>query len=251
MRDVEVGEVMHPGVGPIAEADILYVQQSRLAERLQSSGASSLILFDVGLGAGSNAVAARRVVGNTQLCIVSFERDLGALTLAVEHSADFGLDGEHLVAARALLANGAHRDAHIDWQLRHGELLSSLAAEPLRADVVYWDPFSPRANPSLWTIAAFAALRRVAGPRCTLYTYSASTATRVALLLAGWSVGIGDPIGEKKETTAAAIHPTDLARPLSRRWLSGLSVPNPVVPSDAPADVATQVAALPQFATAP
>jgi len=248
MRDIEVGEVMHPGVGPIAEAELLYVQQSRLADRLVSS---SLVLFDVGLGAGSNAVAARRVAGAGRLSIISFERDLGALALAVEHAADFGLDGEHLTAARALLATGAHRDAHIDWQLRHGELLSLLATEPLRADIVFWDPFSPKANPSLWTIAAFAALRRVAGPRCTLYTYSASTATRVALLLAGWAVGIGDPIGEKKETTAAAIDAADLARPLSRRWLTRLSVPKPVVPQDAPANVAALVAALPQFTADP
>jgi len=244
MRDVEVGEVMHPGVGPRVEAEQLYVQQSQLASRLASS---SLVLFDIGLGAGSNAVAARRVAASNLLTIVSFERDLGALTLAVEHGADFGLDGEHLVAARAILATGAHRSEHVDWQLRNGELLPSLASEPLRADVVFWDPFSPKANPTLWTIAAFAAMRAVAGPRCTLYTYSASTATRVALLLAGWAVGIGDPIGEKKETTASAVVAGDLSRPLTRRWLSKLSGPNPVVPSDAPADVATLVGALDQF----
>ena len=117
-----------------------------------------------------------------------------------------------------------------------------------RADIIFWDPFSPRANPSLWTIAAFRALRATAGPRCTLVTYSASTATRVALLVAGWAVGVGDPIGDKAQTTAAAVAAADLARPLDRRWLDRLTRADAPRPSDAPADFAALCAAQPQFA---
>ena len=58
-------EVMHPVIGPLVEADALYVVPSRLAARLaQTSEAdptAPLVLLDVGLGAGSNAVAAWRV----------------------------------------------------------------------------------------------------------------------------------------------------------------------------------------------
>jgi queuine tRNA-ribosyltransferase len=259
MRSVEAGEVMHPGVGPLAEAEALYVRQSRLAERLRAAGATEpreLIVFDIGLGAGSNALAARAVAeaappDAARLHLVSFERDLGALALALEHGDTFGAVGDAAIAARALLADGKHESAGTRWELRRGDLVERLADEPTRADAVFWDPFSPRANPSLWTIAAFAAVRRVAGPRCTLVTYSASTATRVALLLAGWAVGIGDAIGEKAQTTAAAVDAIDLARPLDRSWLARLSRPDAPLPSDAtdaPPDVAARVAALPQFA---
>jgi queuine tRNA-ribosyltransferase len=266
MRSLEAGEVMHPGVGPVAEADALYVRQSRLVERLQAAadvvtalaaGAATavadLVLFDVGLGAGTNAARARAAAqqapaGAARLHLVSFERDLGALALALDHGDAFGLDDETVAAARTLLATGVHEDARCRWELRHGELLAALAAEPTRADIVFWDPFSPRANPELWTVAAFAALRRVAGPRCTLVTYSASTATRVALLLAGWAVGIGDPIGDKAQTTAAAVRVEDLARPLDRRWPARLARAGAPLPADAPADVAARVAALAQFA---
>lgn len=251
MRCCDTGETMHPGVGPLAEADALYVQQSQLAARLAAQTAP-LVLFDVGLGAGSNALAARAVAesapaGSAPLHIVSFERDLGALELATRHGAAFGLDGAAGDAARALLAHGEHATDRTRWSLRHGDLLSALSTEPTRADVVFWDPFSPKANPELWTVAAFAACHRVAGPRCTLYTYSASTATRVALLLAGWSVGIGDAIGSKAQTTAAAIAVADLARPLDRRWLPRVARPDAPLPPDAPADVAERVAAASQF----
>jgi queuine tRNA-ribosyltransferase len=252
MRSREAGEVMHPGVGPLAEAEALYVRQSRLVDRLAAAGAP-VVLFDVGLGAGSNALAARAVserapASAAPLELVSFERDLGALGLALEHGAAFGLEGEAAVAARALLDHGSHTTARTHWRLVHGDLLETLAREPAHANVIFWDPFSPRANPALWTIAAFAAVRARAAPRCTLFTYSASTATRIAMLLAGWAVGVGDAIGEKAETTAAAVNAADLARPLDRAWLGRLARSDVPLPSDAPAGAAARVAACPQFA---
>ena len=96
-------------------------------------------------------------------------------------------------------------------------------------------------------MAAFSEARRVAGPRCALYTYSASTATRLALLLAGWAVGVGDAIGDKAQTTAAAVAVSDLARPLDRRWLARLSRPDVPLPSDAPSDAIARARLAPQF----
>lgn len=256
IRCTTAGEVMHPGVGPLQEAAALYVAQSHLVARLEQAAPAPLTLFDVGLGAASNAVAARAAVKQARspqarLRLVSFEQDLGALALALAHGADFGLTGEHADAARALLAAGVHHGAGVDWHLQRGELLATLERLPdeaLRADVIFWDPFSPRANPTLWTVRAFAAARAVAGPRCTLFTYSASTATRVALLLAGWAVGVGDATGAKDETTAAAVSAADLARPLPAAWLARPARPDAPRPSDCPADVLDRLRALPQFA---
>jgi queuine tRNA-ribosyltransferase len=179
--------------------------------------------------------------------LVSFERDLGALELALRHPSDFALDGENGEAAHALLTRGKHETERTSWRLHHGDVLEALANETCLADIVFWDPFSPKTNPDLWTIAAFAAVRRVAHAHATLFTYSASTAVRAALLLAGWSVGVGDSIGEKAATTAAAVAVDDLARPLDRQWPSRLSRPDAPLPSDAPADVVARISALPQF----
>jgi queuine tRNA-ribosyltransferase len=250
MRSLDAGEVMHPGVGPLVEAEELYVRQSRLAERLLEE--RSIVVFDVGLGAGSNAFAARAAseragAGAGRLEIVSFERDLGALALALESPAAFGIDAEAAAASRALLAHGRHETPRTTWRLEPGEVLEALARTSARADIIYWDPFSPRANPTLWTVAAFAAARRAAGPRCALFTYSASTATRVALLLSDWAVGVGDSIGEKAHTTAAAVVPGDLARPLDRPWLARLSRADAPLPPDAPPDAAARAAAARQF----
>ena len=255
MRSLVDGEVMHPGVGPLVEAEQLYVRQSRLRERLRANDGGQpdrLVLFDVGLGAGSNALAARSAseeqpAAAARLELVSFERDLGALELALAAGVAFGWHGEAADAARALLAHDAHETARTRWRLVRGDLLETLARQTARADIIYWDPFSPRANPALWTVAAFLEARRVAGPRCALYTYSASTATRVALLLAGWAVGVGDAIGDKAQTTAAAVAAGDLARPLDRSWLARLSRPDVPLPPDAPSDALARARLASQF----
>jgi queuine tRNA-ribosyltransferase len=235
IRSLDAGEVMHPGVGPLVEAEALYVRQSRLVHRLREG---HVVLFDVGLGAGSNALAARAAAeaSGGRLELVSFERDLGALRLALEQGSAFGFDGESAEAARALLERGRYQGAHTTWRLERGDVLEALAHQMVAADVIFWDPFSPRVNPELWTVAAFAAVRARAAARATLFTYSASTAVRVAMLLAGWAVGVGDAIGTKRQTTAAAVELGDLARPLPPTWPRRLSP-----------ELQQQVAALGQF----
>jgi hypothetical protein len=52
-----VGEVMHPDVGPSAEAFNLYVEQPRLRERVVATE-GAFVIWDVGIGAGANILVA-------------------------------------------------------------------------------------------------------------------------------------------------------------------------------------------------
>ncbi|HET9599703.1 MAG TPA: tRNA guanosine(34) transglycosylase Tgt [Anaeromyxobacteraceae bacterium] len=292
VRDRVVGEVMHPVVGPGAEAEALYVGQSRLRERLAAGGDAPLVLLDVGLGAGANALAALRAArgagpGARRLHVVSLERDTGALALAVsdEGAARLGLPAEDVRAARALLAEGRHEEERAAWLLVLGDAVEALRAwgtgtgtgcgdgsrrsaadppPPLHGgggpgrgqgasahaplvDLVFWDPFSPRVNPELWTVSAFSALRAACAPRACGFTYSTATSIRSALLLAGFCVGAGDPSGPKEQTTAFACDPADLARPLDRRWLDRVGRSSAPLPAGAPADALDRIRAHRQF----
>ena len=256
MRDRRSGEVMHPLVGPLVEAERLYLTPSRLAPRLREPDPRPLVVLDVGLGAGSNAVAAWRLAASLperrrELRLVSFDRSRAALELALEpeHAAAFGLDGEAGGAARALLEQGGASSAHADWRLRLGELPGSLALEPAAcADIVFWDPFSPSANPDLWTVQAFTALRRLCRDGATVHTYSGATATRSALLLAGFAVGVGEPISPGRTATTASTRLADLPRPLDRRWFDRLARSSAAFPADAAPDALQRIRALAQFA---
>ena len=251
--DRVVGEVMHPVIGPAVESERLYVAQSRLRARL-AEGGGPLVLFDVGLGAGSNALAAWRAsdsapAGARPLELVSFERELGAFALALspEGVTRLGISAAETEAARALLAEGRHASARTVWRLRLGEALETLAGEHALADLVFWDPFSPKSNPGLWTHGAFRTLRSRCGPRATVFTYSTATSTRSAMLLAGFFVGTGDASGPKEQTTAAAADPADLVRPLDKRWLERLARSSAPFPPDAPADALDRIRRHPQF----
>jgi queuine tRNA-ribosyltransferase len=259
VRDRATGELMHPIVGPLVEAHALYVAGSRLEERLAAGGDDPLVLLDVGLGAGSNAIAAWKVsecLGERarRLVIVSFDCTPAAMELALaeENAGDFGFGAgdEHARrAAQALLMRGAHETPRTTWRFVLGDLPATLAREQDRsADVVFWDPFSPRSNPSLWTMRAFEGLREKCRAGATVHTYSSATATRSAMLLGGFAVGVGPTSGGGRPTTVAAVRPRDLVQPLDQRWLARLGRSSAPFPGDAPEDALAQVAKREQFA---
>jgi queuine tRNA-ribosyltransferase len=257
IRDRTTGEVMHPGVGPVIESATLYAQSSGLEQRLRGPERASLVLLDVGLGAGSNAVSALRIAealprSARHLNVVSFDRSFTALELACapEHASGFGFDACVASRAHALLRSGYQATERSTWRVVLGELWGTLTREPEAcADIVYWDPFSPRANPELWSVAAFTALRRLCRRGATVHTYSGATATRSALLLAGFAVGLGPAAGHKQATTTiAALDPNELAQPLDKRWLERLTRSSAPWPGDADVDALSRIRALAQFA---
>jgi queuine tRNA-ribosyltransferase len=234
--DRDTGEVMHPIRGPLVEPEEGYVGPSRLRERLL---AGPITVFDVGLGAGGVAIAAWRAARGAPhpLTIVSFDRDRSALRLALAHADDFGFDGEAGVAARAILEHGVSDG----WRYVEGELPGTLGGQ---ADVIFWDAFSPRANPSLWNVAAFTAARRCARDGCTLHTFSGATSVRTALLLAGFFVGLGEPIGNGRFGTVAATSRALLERPFDLRFLERVQRSSAPLPPDAPAGALVQLEAI-------
>jgi len=228
VRHLGHGEVMHPSVGPWQEARALYVEQSHLAEKLQLGG-PPLRVWDVGLGAGTNAVAAltcARELGQLQrreLEVVSFEIDLAPLRLALADAQGFAFLQPFAAAGSALLSGEPWSEGRSSWRVHLGDAAESWSRAWQPADLIFFDPFSPSSNPALWTPAAFAKLRAHArddGEGCTLYTYSAATPTRVSLLLGGFFVGTGIATGMKKETSVAATRRELLAAPLDARWLA-------------------------------
>ncbi len=256
IRDRITGQLMHPVVGPAVESQRIYIAPSGLEARLRhGTTRRPLVLLDVGLGAGSNAIAAWRLSESLPedarpLEIVSFDQSVAALALALsaEHAGAFGFDGEAGVAARAVLANGQHETARTRWRLVLGDLASTLDGEERgMADAAFWDPFSPRANPELWTVRAFRSLFRLCGEGATVLTFGGATAARSALLLAGFAVGVGVDMGMGKRATRAALSAAELEAPLDRRWLERLARSSAPFPPDAPKDALAQIGALPQF----
>jgi tRNA U34 5-methylaminomethyl-2-thiouridine-forming methyltransferase MnmC len=223
-------ETFHPVIGPVAEAQALYVRQLGLAERLQRES-GEFVIWDVGLGAAANPLtvlrALRHLAGTVR--IVSFDHTLEPLAFALSRTAelDYLVGYESQLRELMVKSRVTFRDSAltVNWELHPGDfpalLRTDLAASLAKPHAVMFDAFSPATNPSMWTQPLFADLFRLLDPArpCALPTYSRSTLLRVTLLLAGFFVGVGHATGEKEETTIAANCLDLIAEPLDRRWL--------------------------------
>ncbi|MCZ6628323.1 MAG: MnmC family methyltransferase [SAR324 cluster bacterium] len=228
------GETMHPVWGPWEEATRLYVQgsglENLLAARPGQGDREEAVLFDVGLGAAANALAAlecharlRRRGPVRPLHLISFENDLEPLRFALAHAGQLGYLLGHEPCLEALAAEGRWSGAHgQSWELRLGDFPRLIREEPRRADLVFFDPFSPRANPDMWSVATLEGIFRCRRPggAMRLVTYSSAFSTRAALLLAGFHVGAGIALDGRRRATEAATNFSSLAEPLDLRWLN-------------------------------
>jgi tRNA U34 5-methylaminomethyl-2-thiouridine-forming methyltransferase MnmC len=223
-------ETFHPVVGPVAEAEALYVRQLRLAERVQGHK-GEFVLWDVGLGAAANPITALRAMRGIQgsIHLLSFDHTLEPLAFALRHRETLGYLGGYEPHLERLLRDRQctfqEGPQTVRWEVHEADfpsLLTRPAAQQFaKPHVIMFDAFSPATNPAMWTQPLFASLFRLLDPDrpCALPTYSRSTMLRVTLLLAGFYVGVGHATGEKEETTIAANTRDLIAEPLDRRWL--------------------------------
>lgn len=227
IRNNLVNEIMHNPVGPWKEANALYVEQSGLRERLSQDSQDELVLFDVGLGAAANALAAlicaRSLPARSRpFRIVSFERDLELLQFAVANASVFEHFHGFETALAQILTSGAWAENGISWILRRGDFLDLIDSETYRPHVIFFDPYSPKVNQDMWTTRCFEKIRHRSREKeaggTSLFTYSQATRIRVALLKAGFHVGYGIATGLKNETTVATTDLEQLSHPLGTPW---------------------------------
>ncbi len=230
VHSLVVGESFHPAIGPAAEAETLYVRQVRLAERLQKLS-GEFVIWDVGLGAAANALAAlsaaQRIDCSIRLC--SFDSTLEPLQFGLQHQEALGYFGGCEEPLEQLLREHRvafpHGQTKVNWDLHLADfpaLLDQPEAEQIpKPHLIMFDPFSPAKNPAMWTLPVLSRLFQLLDPGrpCALANFSRSTIFRVTLLLAGFFVGVGHATGNKEETTIAANSPDLIETPLDRRWL--------------------------------
>ena len=277
IRQRSSGEIMHSRTPPMEEALRLYVEQSHLADRLKieprmntdetrisdeervvsirenpcSSAATPepLVIWDVGLGAATNAMAAihcyevQAAHGPVRpMRVISFENDLDSLRLAFRHNREF-VYLRHPGPAGILNEGAWHsgKFAGLSWSLVNGDFPSVLGEAPAPPDIIFFDMFSSNSAADQWTLAAFRKLFAACqGKAAELFTYTCSTPIRAALLVAGFHIGRGRSIGEKQETTVAVTPAAALGSRhdlLGEEWLakwkrSSTQVPADIAPED-------------------
>ncbi len=211
---ISSGEIMHSRTPPMVEARGLYIEQSHLADKLKAvdENNSPLVVWDVGLGAAANAMAAihcyeaTAAIGPVRpMKIISFENDLDSLRLAFLHNDRFPYLRHSGPAG--ILKDGQWQSKlypDLEWQLISGDFMVTMAQAPLPPEVIFYDMFSSKVSVEPWTLETYRRLYEICrGHKAELFTYSCSTAVRAGLLSVGFSVAQGRNAGEKEETTIA------------------------------------------------
>jgi hypothetical protein len=228
VRSLAERETFHPVVGPVAEAQALYVNQLKLRERMQAH-TGEFVIWDVGLGAGGNVLTVFHATSDLAcpLRVVSFDRTIEPLQFALDQATALGYVEAYRQPVRQFLETGGvtfrNGAQPLRWELQLGEFPEFLRRQRAvpAPHAILFDAFSPAKNPDMWSAPFFSNLFRQleAAHPCAMPTYSRSTLLRVTLLLAGFYVGVGQATGEKEETTLAANTLELIANPLPQAWL--------------------------------
>jgi queuine tRNA-ribosyltransferase len=241
IQDSRSSESMHSSIGPWEEACQIYVKQAQFELRLSQSPSKPLVIYDIGLGIGANALATIDTLFQLPIdpCqkqrkveIISFETDPSGIAFALEHLNAFPFMRKYEHILRELLKTGTtyfFSDSGIEfnWSLHVGDFRKWLGLTP-PAELIYFDLYSPKVSPELWSLDSFelcfqAAVTHSDPSRETkLITYCSATSVRSALLLAGFHVGIGVSTPAKRDTTLASTNLSSLNQPLDSRWIEHL-----------------------------
>lgn len=195
----EFGETFHSTQGAKAEAFQKFVAATRLLELAQGD---RLCLLDVCYGLGYNTAAALETIWavnpRCHVTVRALEIDETVPQAAIAPALLAHWSPAVQPVLQALASDYSIQSPRLDARLLIGDArqtIQTLGGSGFQADAIFFDPFSPRRCPPLWTIEFFTQAARCLAEHGILATYSRSASVRSALQLAGLQIGT-IPLGE-------------------------------------------------------
>ena len=196
----EFGEAFHSRQGAQAEAFQKFAEATDLRQRAQRE---QVKLLDVCYGLGYNTAAALALIWQ-----VNPQCQVEVYGLELDPTVPLGAATPELLQCwpdriQTILTTLAHhyiaQPAQLSARLVMGDArqtIQQLGQLNWQADAIFFDPFSPKSCPQLWTIEFFQQVARCLAPQGKLATYSRAAAVRSALVAAGLAIG-SIPLGDR------------------------------------------------------
>jgi len=213
------GETFHSLQGAKAEALGKFVQATRV---MQKASQPTLRLLDVCYGLGYNTAAALEAIWSVnpacQVEWVGLELDATVPQAAMKPPL-IDLWTPAIQQILQQLARIHHCETpRLTARLLIGDArltIQSLVGNGFQADAIFFDPFSPRHCPHLWTVDFFRQVAACLHPMGRLATYSRSAAVRSAMQTVGLAIASLPPLDnhpphEWSQGTIASFLPDDL-----------------------------------------
>ncbi len=178
--DAEAGECFKSRHAALTETEAVFFQPG-IAENPWLGRARPFRVLELGFGLGTNFLQLKN--SGLALEFVSIERDLAG--------ARYFLEKEDNPALRELVEQRSFREGafRADLCLSEFEItLPALRQDGQRFHAIFFDPFSPKANPSAWSPELFALCAELLEPEGRLVTYSVSRVAKTHAEAAGLCV---------------------------------------------------------------
>ena len=186
-------EAFHSRLGAKQEAFLKFVQATDLATRAEQS---SLCLLDVCYGLGYNTAAALEVIWTVnpdcQVTLYALELDISVPQAAIAPPLINIWSSPVQEVLKAIAQQQHYTTATLTATLLIGDArqtIQQLCQIDFQADAIFFDPFSPRRCPQLWTVEFFTLVVQCLAVTGKLATYSRSASVRAAMLEAGLKIG--------------------------------------------------------------
>lgn len=207
-RNKDVDETYHSHSGAATEAWLKYVEPSgivALAKDMNKSRKRTIRILDFCFGLGYNSAAAidaiRSVHPDVPVEIIALEIDPTILHLACTIDAPF----ESYSFIQKVCKNHDSNENNIHVKILLGDARRGVRTLDGRFDAVFFDPFSPKKAPQMWTAEVFRSLFEIMRPCASLTTFSCARLVRDNLVTAGFHVMDGPIVGRRGPSTIAII----------------------------------------------
>lgn len=195
----EFGEAFHSRQGAKAEAFLKFAQATDLTQQAQRG---QIRLLDVCYGLGYNTAAAIETIWATrpdcQIEVYGLELDASVPQAAIAPALIHTWTPQVQEILRSIAVNHQFQNETLKATLLIGDArqtIQQVSQAHFQADAIFFDPFSPRRCPQLWTVEFFQQVAKCLAPAGKLATYSRSASVRSALQMAGLQIG-SIPLGD-------------------------------------------------------
>jgi tRNA U34 5-methylaminomethyl-2-thiouridine-forming methyltransferase MnmC len=226
----------HNPNGAISESRQVFFKPTKIVKKIKTR--PSLNILEIGFGTGLNLLLLADLMISAPGCADVIYQSVEAYPIAYDIAQKLNYSDEignselgsflpeifnHLTPGQ----NSFHPLPNLDVRIFFG-LFDNMNLDDFKADVIFFDAFSPDVNTDLWTDMVFRKLKQLASKDVVLTTYCAASSARAAMASAGWFVARAPGVLGKREMTIAAMTPEQLKdykrvneRRLSERYYSG------------------------------
>lgn len=206
----KIDESYHSNTGAIEESFLKFVKPA--VDLVLKENRSSIEIFDMFFGLGYNSVCVlyylREVKGfKGKINITGIELDNEIMGFAKDITFDSSINTVMLAEAGIQIDvkkfNSYYSSIRENVDIIIGDALVEVKNIKKRFDILFFDPFSPKKQPELWSREFFKDVSRSVKSGGVLTTYSCARVAKDGLIEAGFTVMKGPSVGRKAPSTIA------------------------------------------------